>query len=178
MNNYDQGIDVRIHNNAEFTRPHLCKFGNHVAIDYGFYCTTQLIVGDYVHVSSHVSVIGGMDASLTLHDFSHVSTGAKIVCSSDKMLGDGLVGPFIPEPYQDTRKTAPVVFERFAGTGANAVILPGVTLAEGSIVGANSLVISSTEPWTIYAGTPAKPIKQRNKENIYRYAEELGYQHG
>jgi len=177
MSEFIQGEDVRIHESSLMTRPNICKFGNHIAIDYGFYCTTRLTVGDYVHVSSHVAIIGGAMTSATLKDFSFVSSGTKIICSSDNMLGDGLVGPFIPEPYQDSRTSAPVVFEKFSGTGVNAVVLPGVVLAEGSILGANSLLKKSTEPWTIYVGNPAKPVKIRNKATIYRYAEELGYSH-
>lgn len=45
--------------------------------------------------------------------------------------------------------------------GANAVILPGVVLAEGTIVGAGAVVTKSTEPYSVVAGVPAKKIKDR-----------------
>jgi galactoside O-acetyltransferase len=48
-------------------------------------------------------------------------------------------------------------------------------LAEGSVIGANSLVTKSTEPWTIYVGSPAKPVKARPKEKMIEYARRLGY---
>ena len=51
--------------------------------------------------------------------------------------------------------------------------MPGVTIGEGSIIGANSLVLSDTEPWTIYVGNPARPIKIRNKGNILEYYKNL-----
>ena len=54
--------------------------------------------------------------------------------------------------------------------------MPGVTLAEGSVIGSNSLLTTDTEPWTVYAGSPARPIKQRTKGKIYEYAKELGYE--
>ena len=50
--------------------------------------------------------------------------------------------------------------------GANSVILPGVTLGEGAIVCANTLVTKDCDPWTVYVGTPARPIKPRPKEKI------------
>jgi dTDP-4-amino-4,6-dideoxy-D-glucose acyltransferase len=53
--------------------------------------------------------------------------------------------------------------------------MPGVTLAEGSVVGSNSVLTKDTEPWTIYVGNPAKPIKIRDNETILQYAKELGY---
>jgi acetyltransferase-like isoleucine patch superfamily enzyme len=45
--------------------------------------------------------------------------------------------------------------------GANAVIMPGITLASGTIVGAGAVVTKSTQPFTIVAGVPAKQIGTR-----------------
>lgn len=170
-----KGEDVFIHGRTEFTRPELCELGDHVAIDSGFYCTTNLKVGNYVHISPHVAVIGGKTASLTVGHFCFISVGSKIVCASEKFYGEGLIGPIIPDEYHDEVINEPVVFEDFSGVGANCVVLPGVKLGEGSIVGACSMVKEDTEPWTIYYGVPAKPYKARKKEKMLEYAKELGY---
>ena len=45
--------------------------------------------------------------------------------------------------------------------GSGAVILPGITLGEGSVVGANSVVTKNTEPYSINVGIPAKLIRYR-----------------
>lgn len=170
------GEDVVIHPWTEITRPELCVIKNHVAIDMGFYCTTQLEVGNYVHISPHVTVIGGKTARLIVGDFCFISAGARMICASETITkGSGLVGPLIPQQYKDEIDNRPVILEKFSGVFANAVVLPGVTMAVGSVLGANSLLKTSTEPWTIYAGSPARPIKIRPKENIIKYAEELGY---
>jgi acetyltransferase-like isoleucine patch superfamily enzyme len=87
----------------------------------------------------------------------------------------GLINPTIPEKYRTVHK-APVIFEPMSGLGTNVVVMSGVTLGEGSVVGANSLVTKSTEPWTIYYGNPAKPVKARKKDVIMRYIAELGYE--
>ena len=50
--------------------------------------------------------------------------------------------------------------------GQNAVILPGVHIGDGAIVGANSVVGSDVEPYTVVVGNPAEPIR-------YRFDEEL-----
>jgi acetyltransferase-like isoleucine patch superfamily enzyme len=47
--------------------------------------------------------------------------------------------------------------------GAGRILLPGVTLGEGAAVGALSLVRRDVEPFTIVAGTPAKPIGERSR---------------
>lgn len=169
------GEDVFISKNAEITRPELCAIGNHVAIDSGFYCTTKLTIGDYVHVSPHVAVIGGKHTGLTVEDFCFISVGVKIVCGSEMFHGDGLIGPLIPEKYKDTTILEPVTLKRFSGVCAGSVILPGVTMAEGSVLGASSMLKHDTEPWTIYVGNPARPIKTRKSEIMIKYAKEIGY---
>jgi acetyltransferase-like isoleucine patch superfamily enzyme len=167
------GNDVFIDDTCRFMRPQLVSIGSHAAIDFCFYCTTKLTVGDYVHISSHVSVIGGGEAELSMDNFSFISAGSRIICRSDNMKGDGMVGPTIPKKYQDSRTGNKVTIEKFAGVGTNSVVLPDITMAEGSILGANSLLTKSTEPWTVYAGSPAKPISIRSKENILKMYEEM-----
>lgn len=170
-----KGQDVIIHKSVEITRPDLCFIGNHVALDYGFYCTTKLVIGDYVHISPHVAVIGGKKTGLYIRDFCFISTGAKMICGSETFEGNGLIGPVIPDEYKEDQILEPITLERFAGVCANSTVMPGVTLAEGSILGANSFLKHNTEPWTIYVGSPARPIKLRKKEKLYEYAAKLGY---
>jgi acetyltransferase-like isoleucine patch superfamily enzyme len=169
------GSDVYISPSAEFRRPELIKIGNRVAIDSFFYCTTQLTIGDYVHVSPHVAVIGGKTTGLIVEDFCFMSVGSKYVCGSETFVGQGLVGPLIPDEYKEQQHLAAITLRRFSGALANSVILPGVTMAEGSVLGANSLLKEDTMPWTIYVGNPAKPIKTRDSYKSYEYAEKLGY---
>lgn len=157
------------------SRPELVTIGNHVAIDFGFVCTTQLSVGDYVHISPHVSVIGGKQGLLSIKDFCFISTGARMICGSEKFQGAGLIGPLIPEEYKDDLLLDPIIMENFSGVCANSVVMPGVTMSEGSVLGANSFLKQSTEPWTIYAGSPARPIKKRESKTMYQYAKEMGY---
>lgn len=171
-----KGDDVYINEVTSISRPELVKIGNHVAIDFGFVCTTKLEIGDYVHISPHVSVIGGKNTSLIIEDFCFISTGARMICGSEKFLGDGLVGPLIPEKYKDNQILEPIILKRFSGVCANSVVMPGVLMSEGSVLGANSFLKESTEPWTIYAGSPAKPVGKRKKDKSYEYSKELGYE--
>jgi dTDP-4-amino-4,6-dideoxy-D-glucose acyltransferase len=170
------GVDVHISANVEIRRPELVSLGNHVAIDSGFYIVTGAEIGDYIHIAPYVHIIGSAKGLLRMGHFTNISLGGKIICGSDSFLGEGLISaPGLPEEFRDKLKIEPVVFENFANTGAGVIILPGVTLAEGSVIGANSLVSKNTEPWTIYAGSPAKPIKKRRKDKMLEYAKKLGY---
>lgn len=172
-------FDIRIAPDAVFTRPLLLHLGKHIAIDSGFYCTTNLTVGDYVHISPHVAIIGGENASVYIKDFCFVSVGAKIVAGSERMLGEGLIGPLIPEEFKDNLNIQPIHIDAFSGLCAGSIILPGCTLSAGSVLGANSLLLENTitEPWTIYAGSPAKPIKTRRKDKMIEYAKRMGYEY-
>lgn len=50
--------------------------------------------------------------------------------------------------------------------GYNAVIMPGVTVGDGAIIGAKSVVTKNVTPYTIVAGNPAQPIKKRFDDDI------------
>jgi hypothetical protein len=58
------GVDVRISELAHIARPELVSIGNHIAIDMWTYISTQLILGDYIHIAPSVSIIGGAPALL------------------------------------------------------------------------------------------------------------------
>jgi acetyltransferase-like isoleucine patch superfamily enzyme len=89
--------------------------------------------------------------------------------------GEGLIGPLIPDEYKDQQILKPIRLKRFSGVCTNSLVMSGVTMAEGSILGANSFLKTDTEPWTIYAGNPAKPIKSRKSYKMIEYAKKLGY---
>jgi acetyltransferase-like isoleucine patch superfamily enzyme len=55
-----------------------------------------------------------------------------------------------------------------AWIGARAIILPGVTVGEGAVVSAGSVVSRDVPPYTIVAGNPAEVIGQRTRDLRYR----------
>jgi galactoside O-acetyltransferase len=176
LNIASYGTDIFISPNVEIRRPHLVRLGSHIAIDSGFYCTTALEIGDYIHIAPYTTIIGGATAKLKMDHFTNISVGGRIICGSDEFLGEGLItAPGIPDGFRDRLKLGEITFEMFANVGANVTILPGVTLAQGSVIGACSLVIEDTEPWTIYVGVPARPIKIRPKEKMIENAQKMGY---
>lgn len=173
---YPNSTDVIIADTAVFKYPELCQLGSHIAIDHGFYSTTQLDIKDYVHVAPYVCVIGGKQAHLTLEEFVAIGVGAKFVCGSDDTEGTGLFGPAsVPNEYINQKIIKPIIIKRFASVSMNSIVMPGVTMAEGSFLGPNSFLRKDTEPWTIYLGTPARKIAKRDPGNRVEYAKQLGY---
>ncbi len=59
-----------------------------------------------------------------------------------------------------------IVMEPYTWICARAIVLPGVHCGEGSVLGAATVTAQNLDAWTIYAGNPARPVKQRKRQNI------------
>ena len=169
------GDDVFISANVEIRRPHLVRVGSHVAIDTGVYLTTAATIGDYTHLSPYLTIIGGAQSTLIIEDFVTIAAGSRLICGSDRFMGDGFTSVTVPEEFRDSVDFGIIRCSRFAGIGTSVVIMPDVTIGEGCVIGACSLVTKDTEPWTIYVGVPARPVKVRPREKLLEYAKRLGY---
>jgi putative colanic acid biosynthesis acetyltransferase WcaF len=64
-------------------------------------------------------------------------------------------------PFQSKR----IVLEPYAWVCARAIVLPGVTLGEGSVLGAGSVTARSLDAWSVYAGNPARRTSQRTQNH-------------
>lgn len=123
--------------------------------------------------------------------------GARIICDAEVLIGDyALISwnvvlmdsyrvPFDPQqrraelrlvPTREPRQARadvparPIRIERNVWIGFDACVLPGVTIGEGSVVGAKSVVASDVPPFTVVAGNPAQVIRQLSDEEMKRHA--------
>jgi acetyltransferase-like isoleucine patch superfamily enzyme len=119
---------------------------------------TRTVIGRYVHVASHVSITGG--GELEVGDYAVIATGARILTATDTDEGGARMSTNLPDQHRSVFR-AKVTIAGDAFVGANAVVLPGVTLAEGCVVGAGAVVTHDLDPWTVYVGTPARPLRPR-----------------
>ncbi|KKB11062.1 acetyltransferase [Devosia geojensis] len=55
----------------------------------------------------------------------------------------------------------PIEIGAQAWVAAEAFVGPGVTIGQGAVLGARGVTVKDLEPWTIYAGNPARPIGRR-----------------
>ena len=149
--------------------------GSHVSIDKGFYCTTQLSIGDYVHISPYVTIIGGKTGEFTAKGFNNIMAGARIVCGSDRFDDSGLFGAMIPKELKGKQIIEPVIMEEFSNIGTNAIVLPGSRLRKGVLLTAGSLLMGDTEEWGVYKGNPAVLVKKIDSTKIIQNAKKLGY---
>lgn len=169
------GNDVIIDSDIFIKQQQYCIIGNHVAIDKGFYCTSKIDIGNYVHIGPYVTMIGGIDSYFSCNGFNNIMAGARIVCGSDRFDGSGLFGAMIPKELKGTQIIKPVIMEEFSNVGTNAIVLPGSILRKGVLLTAGSLLIGDTEEWGVYKGNPATLIKKIDGARIIESAKKLGY---
>lgn len=67
---------------------------------------------------------------------------------------------FIKNKDWDCVNSKPIIIKDDVWIGMNVIILKGVTIGEGAIVGAGSVVTKDVPAWTVVAGNPAKVVKQ------------------
>jgi galactoside O-acetyltransferase len=168
------GQDVRIDPRAVIVNPDLANFADHVAIDAFCYLSTALRIGSHVHIATTVSVIGGRNSTLVMEDFSGLAAGCRIACASDDFVfGSGLTNPTIPAAFRGDVVFTTVTLQSHALLATNCIVFPGVTIGQGAVASAGSIIKSDMEPWTIYAGNPAVPVGKRPKSLILKREAEL-----
>lgn len=165
-------MTYKIFDQAKIINQNRLKIGNKSQIDdfVFFNCGEESILGDFVHIASFCSIIGG--GSFYMDHFSGLSAGCRIITGSDDFLGDALTNPTVPSKYTNVKKSI-VKIGKHAILGTNVTVLPGVTIGEGAAVGAGALVRKDLEPWTIYVGTDCKPLKSRPSSKILALEKEL-----
>lgn len=135
--------------------------GSHVRIDDFCILSGKLKLGDYIHIAAYTALYGG-DKGITVMDYGNLSSKITIYSVSDDYSGETMTNPLVPEEYKHV-VSKPVLLEKHVILGSGCVVLPGVTLKEGSSFGAMTLINRSSEPWSINAGIPFRKLKDRSK---------------
>lgn len=155
------GEGVKIYPMAKIAFPHVVDLGAHCKIrDFAFIFAGEGVkIGEYTDIQPHTVIWGGGNTVIG----KRVSTGPGTVFLSAtyshapglKMV-DGM----------GEGKTAVLGGNLIIGDdvyiGARCVIMP-VTIGEGAVIGAGSLVTNDCEPWGIYVGNPARKVGERQK---------------
>jgi acetyltransferase-like isoleucine patch superfamily enzyme len=167
------GKDVKISDKAAIYNPELITIGDYSRIDDFCVISGRVAIGRNVHIAVFCNVAGG-ELGITLEDFSGLAYGCHVFSQSDDYSGKTLTNPTVPEKFKKVLR-APVILKRHVIVGTCSVVLPGVTVEEGTSVGAMSMVTKSTESWSVYFGVPAKKLKSRKKDLLVLEQE---YLHG
>ena len=144
-----------IHHSARMDTPPYRKFslGDYSVIE-SFACINNAVgdvmIGDHTRIGLHNTIIG------------------PVIIGSHVNLAQGITVTALNHNFEDSKKrideqgvsTNAVVIEDDIWIGANAVVLPGVTIGHHSVVAAGAVVTKDVPPHSLVAGVPAKVIKQ------------------
>ena len=113
----------------------------------------EIIIGNHVLVGLNNTIIGPIEIQ------------------DDVWLSQNIVATGVHHIYDDAERicefqgdiTGKIIIEHNVMVAANTVITHGVTIGHNSIIAANSVVTQDLPPYTLSAGSPARPIKTFNK---------------
>lgn len=138
------GINNYICPGVSFSSPENISFGDHVWI------------GHNVRFDGRGGIIIGCGCI--------IARDAEFITSNHNFQSDDLT----EIPYDSRFISKPIVIGENVWTGIRCIILPGVTIGEGAVIGACSVVTKDIPALAIAAGNPAKVIRYRDKEQYYR----------
>lgn len=155
------GKNVRISRYAQMYSPEKISIGDNVRIDDFCILSGRITIGSHIHIAAYCAMYGA-DYGIVMEDYTGLSARATIYAAMDDFSGDYLIGPIHEDEY--TNVTGGMVrICAYSQIGAGALIFPNLIVSEGAVLGAMSMTKKSLEPWSIYAGVPAKRIKNRSK---------------
>lgn len=156
------GGDILLSRKASIYQPEKISIGNHVRIDDYCFLAGCVTLGDFIHLSPYASIHGTGGGTVELKDFAGLSSYSAIYAGSDDYSGEWMTNSVVDEEFKKI-EYSDIVLEKHALVGMHSVLLPGAYLAEGCAVGAMSFLSKKTEPWGIYAGIPARRLKERKR---------------
>ena len=122
---------------------HICqgaRIGSDCVLGQNCYVGSGAVIGDRVHIQNNVSVYD----RVTLED--DVFVGPSVVFTNDMY------------PPSGSDNWLPTLVKRGASIGANATILPGVTIGENARIGAGSVVTHDVPDGETWVGSPARKV--------------------
>lgn len=136
----DIGKNVVIHSDFNIRHPWNISIGS------------GTVIGDYAYLDGRKGIIIGCNVN--------ISTGVSI-WTMQHDVNDSY--------FQVNDKMGAVVIGDRAWLSCNSVILPNLSIGEGTVIAAGAVVTSSCDEFTVYGGIPAKPIASRNRELQYEF---------
>lgn len=163
------GENVLISDKACFYQPNKMSIGSNVRIDDFCVFIGKISLGNYIHIATYSS-IHASHGSVTIGDYSTLSSRVAIYSASDDYSGRYMTSPLIPSKYTNAFYSD-IIIGKNVIVGTGSTILPNSILPDGTAIGAMSLVKEKLDGWNIYAGIPVKKLSSRSKELLLLESE-------
>lgn len=109
----------------------------------------RLQIGQGVAISAFVHIVA--NGGVSIGDNTIIASAVQITSSTHD---------YHIQPFRSQRTDAPVTIGRNVWIGAAAVVLPGITVGDDSVIGAGSVVTQDVPPNTVVAGAPARVVRR------------------
>lgn len=126
---------------------------------YAIYCS-QIKIGSNVIIRPQSMLFADENTQIIIEDNVLIGSGVHIYVDNHRY--DDISLQIIEQGYYPSKE---VILKSGSWIGANAIILPGVTIGHNSVIGAGSIVTKSIPDYCVAAGNPAKIIKNLKNES-------------
>lgn len=140
-------------------------FGNNAEFRPGAYaiCCSKISLGDNVIIRPGTMLFAdpreGESGRITIEENVMIGSGVHMYVHNHRFDNPDL--PIIDQGYYPSKS---IILKKGSWIGANAIILPGVTIGENSVIGAGSVVTHDIPPFSVAVGSPARVIKKTTEE--------------
>ncbi len=114
------------------------------------------VIGNSAYIGEDLIIIDPEETQFNLSIADRASISPRVTFVMHTQPNESRIAPYV----NSHKGSITLCSDVWIGTGA--VILPGVTIGEGAVVGANSVVTKSVPPYTVVGGVPARQIKRLN----------------
>lgn len=140
---------------ASFLRFQGAKIGKRVV----FYPGVWIISGRNLEIGDDVDL--ALDVLITTGGGVKIGQRTLVGYRTQVLSSNHIIPPIPMRIFDAGSELKPVTIGSDVWIGANCIILPGVSIGDGSVVAAGSIVTKSVPPHTVVAGVPARVIRER-----------------
>lgn len=113
-------------------------------------------MGKNVYVGDHVAIDFNHAEMIFIDDYAHITDCCRLLCHQRNLKNYKKGDNAADLPY----RTGEIHIGKGVMLGMETMVMPGVTIGDGAIVGARSLVVKDIPAWTVAVGSPAVVIKE------------------
>ena len=136
------------------------------------YCDlSKISVGVKTYGEIHITDWSHLDTKLFIGNYCSIAPGVQFLLGGEHQLYSISTYPFKVKIFGDDREAGSkgdIRVKDDVWIGTNAIICSGVTIGQGAVIAAGSVVTKDVEPYAIVGGNPARFIKWRFGETLRR----------
>lgn len=137
--------------------------GNNIRTGHYYLVREETIIGDNTLIGTGVIIDNKSKIGKNVSLQSGVYIPTNTIIEDKVFLGPRVVLTNDKYPVRIKQELKGAIIKKSASIGANATILPGITIGEGALIGANSVITKDVPDWHLAYGNPAK-FKKLKKE--------------